>query len=80
MESNGIIKSYNIELDYEKLGINVLAFIFLKPKPEIIKKQSEHIKQCKRSRKVIGCYRLNEETAMFCGFKDLNDLENFLIS
>jgi len=77
LEKRGIIRSYDIELDYEKLGICVLAFIFLRPKPEIIKKQEDYISQCHKSKNVISCYRLNEETAMFCGFRNLNDLENY---
>jgi DNA-binding Lrp family transcriptional regulator len=78
LEKTGIIRKYNIELDYEKLGIKVLAFIFVRPNPEILKNQGKYIKECHKSRKVIGCYRLNEETALFCGFKDLNDLESYV--
>jgi len=77
LEKRGIIRSYDVELDYEKLDINVLAFIFLRPKSEIIKKQAIYIEQCNKSNNVIGCYRLNEEIAMFCGFRNLNDLENY---
>lgn len=76
-EKRGIIRSYDIKLDYEKLGICVLAFIFLRQKPEIIKKQDAYINQYHKSKNVISCYRLNEETAMFCGFRNLNDLENY---
>ena len=77
LEKRGIIRSYDVELDYEKLDINVLTFIFVKPKPEIIKKQAVYIQQCHNSKNVISCYRLNEETAMLCGFRNLNDLENY---
>src|SRR3989338_1171492 len=78
LEKRGIIKRYNADLDYEKLGINVLAFIFVNPRSDLIKKQDTYIRQCHRSKNVIGCYRLNEETTLFCGFKDLNDLENYI--
>jgi DNA-binding Lrp family transcriptional regulator len=77
LENCGVIKRYNINLDYEKLGINVLAFIFVSPEPEIFKLQEELIKKCHKSKYIIGCYRLNEGVALFCGFKNLNELENY---
>jgi len=78
LEKFGIIRKYNVELDYEKLGIGVLAFIFVNPKSEILKNHEHYIRQCQRSRNIISCYRLNEATAMFCGFRNLNDLESYI--
>ena len=43
----------------------------------MFKFQSDLIRRCHNSKYVIGCYRLNEETALFCGFKNLNELENY---
>jgi len=77
LEDKRIIQGYDIKLDYEKLGINVLAFIFVTPLPEILKYQEEMTKKCRKLPMVIGCFRLNEETALFCGFKNLNELENY---
>lgn len=77
MQNRGIITSYKVKLGYEKLGVNVLAFIFVSPEPEIFKIQEELIKKCQKSKYIIGCYRLNEETALFCGFKSLNELEDY---
>jgi len=77
LENCGIIKRYNILLDYEKLGINVLAFIFVSPEPEVFKMHEELVRQCNKSKYIIGCYRFNEEVALFCGFKNLNELENY---
>ena len=77
LENCGIIKRYNVNLDYEKLGVNVLAFIFVSPEPDVFKMQDELTKQCHKSKYVVGCYRLNEEIALFCGFKNLNELENY---
>lgn len=77
LENCGIIKRYNVNLNYEKLGINVLAFIFLSPEPEISKLHEEMVRRCHKSKYIIGGYRLNEEIAIFCGFKNLNELENY---
>lgn len=77
LENCGIIKRYNVILDYEKLGVNVLAFIFLSPEPEVFKLQEGLINKCYKSKHIISCYRLNEEVALFCGFKNLNELENY---
>lgn len=77
LEDQNIIKRYNINLDYEKLGVNIFAFIFLIPKPESLKQEDILIKKCRDSLNVIDCYRLNEEVAMFCGFRNLNELEDY---
>jgi len=77
LENKGIIRGYNVILDYEKLGVKVLAFVFLSQKSGILEQQEILIKRCHDSQNIIGCYRFGEETAMLCGFKDLNKLENY---
>ena len=77
LENQGVIRGYNVNLDYEKLGVSIFAFIFLSPKSESLRQEESLIKRCHGSPYVISCFRLNEEAAMFCGFKNLDDLENY---
>ena len=78
LENKRIIKNYTIKLDYEKLGIKILSFVFIAKKPGYWK-IIEAIDQCIQTfPNIIGCYRLNEEgmESFLCGFKELKDLEN----
>jgi len=77
LENREIIREYNVNLDYEKLGINVLAFIFVSQKPESLQHEEDLIKQGYNSPHVVGCFKSNDGVALFCGFKNLNKLENW---
>jgi len=77
LEDRDIIKEYNVNLDYEKLGINVLAFIFISQKPESLQHEEDLTKQGQISSHVIGCFKSNDGIALFCGFKNLNKLEDW---
>jgi len=47
-------------------------------KPDWVYLNEEQIRElCDKAKYVVGCYRLNEEIALFCGFKNLNELENY---
>lgn len=77
LENRNIIREYNVNLDYEKLGINVLTFIFVSQKPEFLQHKENLIKQGYDSPYIVGCFKSNDGIALFCGFKNLNKLEDW---
>lgn len=79
LEDRGVIKNYSINLDYEKLGINIFSFIFLNKKPGYWKLKEGMYKFANKCYNVIGCYKLNENSlhVLFCGFSNLEGLEKY---
>jgi len=79
LQEKGIIKHYSILLDYEKLGINILSFIFVNKKKEFWEFKDGFSKWASESPNVIGCYELSQNSlnVLFCGFRNLDELENY---
>lgn len=77
LENRNIIREYNVNLDYERLGINVLAFIFISQKPDSLQHKEDLIKRVYNSPCIVGCFKSNNGIALFCGFKNLNKLEDW---
>ena len=79
LQEKGVIKNYSILLDYEKLGINIFSFIFVNKKKEFWDFKDGFSKWASDSPNVIGCYKLNQNSlnVLFCGFRNLDELENY---
>jgi len=79
LENKGVINGFSVNLSYEKLGISIFAFIFLKKQSNYWKLKDGLCKLADKSYNVIGCYRLNEDClhVLFCGFRSLEELENY---
>lgn len=79
LEMNEIISRYSINLDYEKLGIGVFAFIFLKKKSNYWKLKDGLSNWALSNPNVIGCYKLNEDSLhiLQCGFRNLDELKEY---
>lgn len=79
LEDKGVINCYTLNLDYEKLGLTIFAFIFLKKQSSYWKLKDGLCKYVNKSYNVVGGYRLNEDSlhVLFCGFRDLEELEHY---
>jgi len=79
LEKKGVINGFSVNLSYEKLGIPIFAFIFLKKQPSYWKLKDGLCKLADKSYNVIGCYRLNEDClhVLLCGFRSFEELENY---
>lgn len=78
LENKGIVRDHSLMLSYEKLGIDVLAFIFLNKSNEFSKFNGLNC-WANKSPNIIEAYRLNEGSsyALLCGFRNLRELENY---
>jgi DNA-binding Lrp family transcriptional regulator len=76
LEDKDVIKNYSIKLNYEKLGINILSFIFIGRKKEGWNLCDGLLKGVNENPNVIGCYNLNHGSlsVLFCGFRNLGEL------
>lgn len=77
LEAGEIIKSYNLDLDYVKLGLNFLSFIFLNVKSSFIENKKELLKTCSKSHQVISCFGTNGKHILLCCFRDMAELNNY---
>ncbi len=77
LEHRQIINGYDLKLNYEKFGVNILSFVFVSKRPGYWK-LIKQVENCvKVHPNIIGCYRLNEDgmDAFFCGFRNIKELE-----
>jgi Lrp/AsnC family transcriptional regulator, leucine-responsive regulatory protein len=79
LEKKNVIKKYTAVLDIKKMGINLVAFFFIKTKPDYREYKEGFYKWIKLSPNVIGGYHLNEENlhVISAAFKDLGELEEY---
>ncbi len=81
LESNGIIKSYSTIVDYEKLGINVLAIALFKFTQESRKTlREEDIDERVKGPHIIDFYRVPEGDVthiVIYGFRSLEELDHY---
>lgn len=81
LESNGIIKGYSTIVDYEKLGINVLAVGLFKFTPESRKTlKEEDIDERVKGPHIIDFYRVPEGDVTHIvtyGFRSLEELDHY---
>ena len=79
MQKEGIIKKFNVLVDYHKLGRIIKAFIGLRVQPPKLKDIVEHLKE---HPDVQVLYRTSGEVDLFVEviFRDMEELNNFLES
>ncbi len=79
LEEKKVIKNYSIKLNYERLGINILSFIFVGKKKGCWDLEDGLFKGARDNSSVIGCYKLNQNSlsVLFCGFRNLEELEHY---
>ncbi len=81
LKSNGIIKGYSTIVDYEKLGINVLAIALFKFTPESRKTlKEEDIDERVEGPHIIDFYRVPEGDVTHIvtyGFRSLEELDHY---
>ena len=84
LEQSGVIQGYQPILDLKKVGINVLAFLFIKLTPEVWAQWSEEqvIERMKKMPLVMNAYRVpgsHSSHILLLGFRDLPQLEKYLL-
>jgi DNA-binding Lrp family transcriptional regulator len=79
LEEKNIIKNYSVKLNYEGLGINILSFIFVNKKKGCWDLKEGLFNGASGNPSVIGCYKLNQNSlsVLFCGFRNLAELEYY---
>ena len=81
LESNSIIKGYSTQVDYGKLGINVLAIALFKFTPESRKTLKEgDIEERVKGSHIISFYRVPEGDVTHIvtyGFRSLEELDHY---
>lgn len=79
LEERRVIKNYSVDLNYERLGVNILAFIFINKKKECWDLKDGLLKGVSENPNVIGCYKLSQNSlsVLFCGFRNLGELEYY---
>jgi Lrp/AsnC family transcriptional regulator for asnA, asnC and gidA len=77
MLESGIIKEFNVLLDYHKLGRIIKAFIGLRVQPQMLKKIVEHLEE---NPDVQVLYRTTGDVDLFVEviFRDMEELNGFL--
>ena len=81
LEQAGAIKGYSASIDYEKIGINVLAIVLFKFRPEYRKSLKEdEIGERVKGPHIINFYRVPEGDVTHVvtyGFRSLEELDNY---
>ena len=82
LENEGIIKGYTTSVDYEKVGINVMAVALFKFTPEARKTilTEEDVNQRVKGPQIINFYRLPEGDVTHLvtyGFRSLEELDHY---
>lgn len=79
LEEKGFIKNYSVKLNHRRLGINILSFIFINRKKECRDIEDGLFIGANMDPNVIGCYKLNQNSlsVLFCGFRNLEELEHY---
>lgn len=79
LEKKEVIKGYTVDLDYSLLGIDVFALVFIERKPGYFNLKEGFSKWAETAPNILRCYRLNENSlhAIFCGFRNLGELEKY---
>ncbi|MEA1924500.1 MAG: Lrp/AsnC family transcriptional regulator [Candidatus Altiarchaeota archaeon] len=82
LESNGVIKGYSTIVDYEKLGINVIAILLFKFTPEARRTllTEEDINERIKGANIINFYRVPEGDVTHIvtyGFRSLEELDKY---
>jgi len=77
LENQGVIKRYDVNLDYGKLGVNILAFFVLTIKPEALIARDNLLKNIDKSCNLIGCCESDDESIVLSGFRNLSELESY---
>lgn len=79
LEEKKVIKNYSVRLNYNRLGVNILSFIFVKKKKDGWDLCDGFFRGVTDSPNVIGCYKLNHgsSSVLFCGFRNLGELEYY---
>jgi Lrp/AsnC family leucine-responsive transcriptional regulator len=82
LETEGYIKSYTTEVDYEKLGIKVFAVVLFKYMPEVWKsiKSDEDVSERIKGPHIMDFYRVPEGDVthiVVYGFRSLDELDNY---
>jgi DNA-binding Lrp family transcriptional regulator len=77
MLETGIIKEFNVLLDYHKLGRIIKAFIGLRVQPQMLKKIVEHLEE---NPDIQVLYRTTGDVDLFVEviFRDMEELNGFL--
>ena len=81
LKHGGVIKGYSTVIDYEKMGINVLAIVLFKFRPEARKNLKEdEIGERVKGPHIIDFYRVPEGDVTHVvtyGFRTLEELDNY---
>lgn len=79
LEEKNIIKKYSIKVDYDKLGINIFSFVIAKEKMPLGNGIFEWVN---KEPNVISCFKIVDGSTdiLFCGFKDMDDLDHYFSS
>jgi len=83
LENLGIIKGYIPIIDFKKIGIQVLALLIIRIKPEVWNKYSEEEVQIRISKipYIISAYRVADAKVshiLLIGFSDTQQKENYI--
>jgi Lrp/AsnC family leucine-responsive transcriptional regulator len=82
LENTGVIKGYTANIDYEKLGIDVLAIAFFRFKSgSWTHLEREDIMQRVKGPHLVRVYRLNEGEfthIVVYGFRSIKELDNYV--
>jgi DNA-binding Lrp family transcriptional regulator len=82
LEHLGIIKGYSPIIDFQKIGIHVMAVLIIRFKPEVWSKYSDEMisERIARIPYVVGAYRVSDVRAshiLLMGFRDLYQKEQY---
>jgi len=81
LESEGVIKGYSTTVDYEKLGIRVLAIVLFKFRPESRRNlREEDVDERIKGPNIINFYRVPEGDVTHIvtyGFRSLEELDHY---
>ncbi len=83
LQSRGIIKGYVPVIDYQKIGIGVMAVLIIKVKPKLWKEVSEEeiAAKMKETPYVIDAYRVSQEQAshvLVMGFRNSDQKQQYV--
>lgn len=83
LENKGIIKGYVPVVDFEKIGIKIMAILMIKVTPEVWNQYSDEqiAEKLKNTLNVISVYRISDADVshiLFLGFKDLEQKDQFI--
>lgn len=79
LEAKKVLNGFSIKTDYNKLGIGLISFMFLKTMPGYEEYKDDFKKLVKKSPQITGCYNLHEGSlcVLRTAFRDIHELETF---